>query len=176
MKRLEPSVHLEAVVDAPPSAVLDVLADWRKNLLWEQELRESEPVTPEPVTPSRSVSAPAALGSAARRWRIGVVEITECVSPRLLVSEVPIGPMRFRSATRLAPAADGTRTVVRSELKLRPRGVLRLLVMPGDVHRYGLRESSPGPAGANGLDVPGPVMGTAFHGVSNTAHPAAWSA
>ena len=48
MKRLEPSVHLEAVVDAPPSAVLDVLADWRKNLLWEQELRVSEPVTPEP--------------------------------------------------------------------------------------------------------------------------------
>src|SRR5215218_9155772 len=67
MKHLEPSVHLEAVVDAPPSAVLDVLADWRKNLLWEQGLRESEPVTPEPVTPepvtpSRSASAPACAG------------------------------------------------------------------------------------------------------------------
>jgi hypothetical protein len=37
--------------------------------------------------------------------------------------------MRFRSVIRLAPAADGAGTLVRAELTLRPRGVLRVLAV-----------------------------------------------
>jgi hypothetical protein len=121
-----PTVHLVATIDAPPGAVFGVLTDWRKNLLWERELREYRPITPEPFGAGTRLHWVRQLG--ARRLS-GILEITECAPPRLLVSEVPTGPMRFRSVIRLAPTAEGTGTVVRAELTLRPRGVLRLLTV-----------------------------------------------
>jgi hypothetical protein len=121
-----PTVRLDAVIDAPPNAVFGVLTDWRKNLLWERELREYTPTTPEPFGAGTRLHWVRQLG--ARRIS-GTLEITECVPPRLLISEVPTGPMRFRSVTRLTPAAEGTGTLVRAELTLRPRGVLRLLTV-----------------------------------------------
>jgi hypothetical protein len=127
MQRLVPTVHLDAIIDAPPSAVFGVLTDWRKNLLWERELREYTPITPEPFGVGTRLHWVRQLG--ARRIS-GTLEITECLPPRLLISEVPTGPMRFRSVTRLAPTAEGTGTVVRAELTLLPRGLLRVLAVP----------------------------------------------
>jgi hypothetical protein len=43
-----PTVELDAVIDAAPSTVSDVLSDWRQNVLWEQELLAYSPATDEP--------------------------------------------------------------------------------------------------------------------------------
>jgi uncharacterized protein YndB with AHSA1/START domain len=121
-----PTIYLDATIDAPPNAVFGVLTDWRKNLLWERELREYTPTTPEPFGTGTRLHWVRQLG--ARRVS-GILEITECVPPRLLVSQVPTGPMRFRSVIRLTPSADGAGTLVGAELTLVPRGVLRLLTV-----------------------------------------------
>jgi uncharacterized protein YndB with AHSA1/START domain len=119
-----PNIHLDTIIDAPPSTVFGVLTDWRKNPLWERELREYTPVTSEPFGTGTRIQWVRQLG--ARRIS-GIVEITECVPPRLLTSEIPTGPIRFRTVIWLAPTADGTRTILRAELIVKPQGALRLL-------------------------------------------------
>jgi hypothetical protein len=122
-----PTVELYAVIDAAPSTVFDVLADWRKNVLWEQELLAYSPVTNEPLGVGTRMRWERRLG---QRRISGESVVTSLVPGRLLVAEVPAGPVRFQSVIRLAPTADGTGTAVRAELTQRPRGLLRLLAVP----------------------------------------------
>jgi uncharacterized protein YndB with AHSA1/START domain len=122
-----PTVELDAVIDAAPSTVFDVLADWRQNMLWEQELLAYSPVTDEPFGAGSRLHWERQLGQ--RRIR-GELVITSFVPGRLLITEVPTGPVRFQSVIRLAPTPDGAGTAVHAELTQRPRGLLRLLAVP----------------------------------------------
>lgn len=122
-----PTVELDAVIDAAPITVFDVLADWRKNVLWEQELLTYAPVTNEPFGAGTRLRWERQLG---RRRISGELVVTSFVPGRLLVTEVPTGPVRFQSVIRLAPTTDGAGTAVRAELTQRPRGLLRLLAVP----------------------------------------------
>ena len=122
-----PTVELDAMIDAAPSTVFDVLADWHKNVLWEQEVLAYSPVTNEPFGAGTRLRWERQLG---KRRISGESVVTSFVPGRLLVTEVPTGPVRFQSVIRLAPTADGAGTAVRAELTQRPRGLLRLLAVP----------------------------------------------
>ena len=113
-----PTVELDAVIDAAPSTVFDVLADWRQNVLWEQELLACSPVTEEPFGAGTRLHCERQLG---KRRISGELIVTSFVPGRLLVTEVPTGPVRFQSVIRLAPTPDGNRTAMHVELTQRPR-------------------------------------------------------
>jgi uncharacterized protein YndB with AHSA1/START domain len=119
-----PTIRLSTTIEAPPRAVFAVLTDWHKNPLWERELRQYTLMTPGPFGVGTRLHWVRKVG--ARRMS-GIQDITECVPPRLLTSEIPTGPMRFRAIARLEPAAAGAHTTVRAELTVMPRGVLRIL-------------------------------------------------
>jgi hypothetical protein len=128
------TVHLTTAVEAPAGVVFDVVTDWRQNRLWETELREYEPLTPEPF----------GVGTRLRwvreiRGRLisGEQLVTACAPPQLLVTEVPTGPMPMRTVTRIEPTDDPGRSTLHAELTLRPRGLLRLLgpLLKSDLHK-----------------------------------------
>jgi Polyketide cyclase / dehydrase and lipid transport len=103
------------------------VADWRQNLLWEQELLAYTPVRDEPFGAGTRLHWERQLG---KRRISGELVVTSFVPGRLLVTEVPTGPVQFRSVIRLAPTPDGSRTATHVELTQRPRGLLRLLAVP----------------------------------------------
>jgi uncharacterized protein YndB with AHSA1/START domain len=119
-----PTIHLDTIIEAPPSAVFGVLTDWHKNPLWERELRQYTLMTPEPFGVGTRLHWVRQVGG---RRISGIQDITECIPPRLLASEVPTGPIRFRTLTRLEPTAGGAHTTVSAELTVIPRGLLRIL-------------------------------------------------
>jgi Polyketide cyclase / dehydrase and lipid transport len=117
-----PSIHLHTVLDAPPDAAFAVLTDWRANPHWERELHRYALLTPEPLGVGSRLHWVRQIGI----LRIsGHLEITECVAPRRLVSEIADGPIPFRTVVQLEPAGSGTRTDLRAELTMSPRGPLR---------------------------------------------------
>jgi hypothetical protein len=122
-----PTVSLDATIDAAPSIVFAVLADWRQNLVWEQELRSYVPLTDEPVGAGSRFRWERQFG---RRQVSGELVVTSCVRDRLLATAVPTGPVRFRSMITLAPTDGGAATAVHVELTQRPRGPVRLLAVP----------------------------------------------
>jgi hypothetical protein len=107
--------------------LFDVLADWRQNVAWEQELLSYAPITDEPFGSGTRLHWERQLG---KRRISGALVVTSFVPGRLLVTEVPTGPVRFQSVIRLAPTPDGSRTAMHVELTQQPRGVLRLLAVP----------------------------------------------
>jgi uncharacterized protein YndB with AHSA1/START domain len=119
-----PTVRVESTIAAPPDSVYNVLTDWRKNQLWELELRSYTPVTEDPFH----------VGSRMRwvrevngRQVSGVQDVIELVPGRRVVTDIPTKPLRFRSVMQLEPVASGNRTLLRAELTMRPSGLLRLL-------------------------------------------------
>lgn len=119
-----PTIRLNTIIGAPPGTVFSVLSDWRQRPRWERELRQYAPITPEPFGAGTRIHWVRALGAGQIS---GIVDITECDPPRLLVSEAPTGPMRFRTVARLAATVDGTQTILHAELTVKPHGALRLL-------------------------------------------------
>jgi hypothetical protein len=112
-----PTVHLNTIIEAPPSAVFGVLTDWCKNPLWERELCTYTLTTPEPFGVGTRLHWVRQIGA---RHISGILVITECEPPRLLTSEVPTGPMRFRTVIRLEPTADATHTSMHAKLTMTP--------------------------------------------------------
>lgn len=122
-----PTVELDAVINAAPTIVFAVLADWRQNVLWEQELLTYSPLTDEPIGVGSRYRWERQIG---QRRISGESVLTSYHPGRLFVTEVPTGPIRFRSVITLAPAADGAGTAALVELTQQPRGLLRLLAVP----------------------------------------------
>jgi uncharacterized protein YndB with AHSA1/START domain len=118
-----PTLDLHVVLDVPPAAVFGVLTDWRANPLWERELRRYTLLSPEPLGVGSRLHWVRQIGP----LRIsGDLHITACDPPSLLISDIPAGPIPFRTIMRIEPTADGARTSLRAQLTMTPRGPLRI--------------------------------------------------
>ena len=65
-----------------------------------------------------------------KRLISGELVVTSFVPERLLVADVPAGPVRFQSVISLAPTQHGIGAAVRAELTQQPHGLLCLLAVP----------------------------------------------